>query len=155
VRPLLLAGLLLLGAAGPFDIPLFSTAAAPEAHGTARMVFAPSPFGASVTPDGTASYQVQLDLAGLPAPATLGAYNVYVAWAASSDLSTWYRLGTVANGASTVGLIELNKFLFVITAEADSLGAARKGPTVLHGIGPSSWLQSFISHPLFRGIPPD
>ena len=54
-----------------------------------------------------------------------------------------------------MGLIELNKFLLVITAEADSLGSARKGPTVLHGIAPSSWLQSFLSHPLFRGIPPE
>lgn len=155
MRTLLPAALLLLGAAGPFDIPLFSTATAPGAHGTARLVFAPSPFGVSVTPDGVASYQVQLALSGLPAPSTLGAFTTYVAWAATTDLSHWYRLGTVSNGASTVGLIELNKFLFVITAESDSLGAVRKGPTVLHGIAPSSWLQSFVSHPLFRGIPPD
>ncbi len=155
MRSLFLAGLHLLGAAGPFDIPLFSTSTAPDAHGTARLIFAPSPFGVTVTPDGVASYQVQLNLAGLPSPSSLGAFTTYVAWAATTDLSHWYRLGTVVNGASIVGLIELNKFLFVITAESDSLGSARKGPTVLHGIAPSSWLQSFVSHPLFRGIPPD
>lgn len=155
MKSLLAAALLLLGAAGPYDIQLQSTAAAPEARGTARLVFAPSPFGVSVTPDGVASYQVQLDLTGLPSPASLGSYTVFVAWAATTDLATWYRLGTVANGKSTVGPFELNKFLFVITAEADSAPAKRSGPTVMHGIGPSSWLQSFVSHPLFRGIPPE
>jgi hypothetical protein len=60
----------------------------------------------------------------------------------------------VANGRSLVGHADLNKFLLVITAEADSVPAAHKGPTVLHGTSPSGWLQSFLSHPLFRGIPP-
>lgn len=155
MRSLLAAGLLLVGTAGPFDIQLFPTAAAPDAEGTARLVFAPSPFGVALTPDGVASYDVRLELRGLPAPASLGRFTTYVAWAATTDLSRWYRLGSVGNGSHTVGHIELNKFLFVITAESDSAPAARKGPTVLHGIGPSSFLQSFVSHPLFRGIPPE
>ena len=29
---------------------------------------------------------------------------------------------------------------------------AHAGPTVLHGTSPSGWLQSFLTHPLFRGI---
>jgi hypothetical protein len=51
-----------------------------------------------------------------------------------------------------VGPVELNKFLLIITAEADTTGAAHAGPTVLHGTSPSGWLQSFLTHPLFRGI---
>ena len=48
-----------------------------------------------------------------------------------------------------------NKFLLVITAEAEQpLRRSHAGPTVLHGTSPSGWLQSFLSHPLFRGIPP-
>lgn len=155
MRRILAAGLLLLGAAGPFDIPLSNTTSAPDAHGTARLVFAASPFGVAVTPEGVASYDVRLELGGLPDPASLGGFTTYVAWAATTDLRRWYRLGTVGNGIHTVGRIELNKFLFVITAETDSQPAARTGPTVLHGLGPSSWLQSFVSHPLFRGIPPE
>ena len=58
------------------------------------------------------------------------------------------------NGTTVVGKAELNKFLIVITAEVDSLVATRKGPTVLHGPSPSTWLQSMLNHPLFRGIPP-
>jgi hypothetical protein len=90
----------------------------------------------------------------LPSAPSLGAYAAFVAWEVSTDLSTWHRLGTVTNGRSTVGQADMNKFLFVITAEADSLGAVHRGPTVLHGTSPSGWLQTFLSHPLFRGVPP-
>ena len=149
-----LAGLLLVGAAGPFDIPLRSTDTAPDARGAARLIYAPSPFGVAVTPDGTASYEIRLELSGLPDPASLGPYSSYVAWVTTTTLSHWHRLGTVRNGTTTVGRAELNKFLLVITAESDSLATTRQGPTILHGPSPSTWLQSLLNHPLFRGIPP-
>jgi hypothetical protein len=154
VKQVILAGLVLLGSANPFDVPLRSTSTAPTAKGSARLQFAPSPFGIAVTVDGRASYDVRFELAGLPEPSTLGGFTSYVAWMASTDLKLWHRLGTVRNGTTVVGQADLNKFLIVITAEADSMGATRKGPTVLHGPAPSTWLQSFLSHPLFRGIPP-
>ena len=147
------AGALLLGSAlGPYDIDLFATAKAPAAQGHARLVFAPSPFGVAVTEDGRASYDVQITASALPAPATLGQYTAYVAWVTSTDLSEWHRLGTVTNGTTTLGRAELNKFLLVITAEADSVATTHAGPTILHGNSPSGWLQSFLTHPLFRGI---
>ena len=138
---------------GPFDIPLHNTPKTPTATGHARLVFAASPFGIAVTADGRASYDVQIDAQGLPEPSTLGAYTTYVAWAVTTDLRRWERLGSVANGHNTVGRVELNKFLLVITAEASD-SPSHAGPTVLHGTSPSGWLQSFLSHPLFRGIPP-
>jgi hypothetical protein len=141
-------------AAGPFDIPLFNTPKAPDAHGNARLVYAASPFGVAVTADGHASYDVQVDASGLPDPATLGGFSTYVAWAASTDLSQWARLGVVKNGNSTVGHVEMNKFLLVITAESIATSPTHAGPTVLHGTSPSGWLQNFLTHPLFRGIPP-
>jgi hypothetical protein len=141
-------------AAGPFDIPLYNTPKAPTATGQARLVFASSPFGVAVTADGRASYDVQIDASGLPEPSSLGAYSTYVAWAVTTDLKEWNRLGVVMNGQNTVGRAELNKFLLVITAESIATPRAHVGPTVLHGTSPSGWLQSFLSHPLFRGIPP-
>jgi hypothetical protein len=143
---------LLLAAAGPYDIALHPTPAAPAAQGRARLVPTGSPFGADVTADGHASYDVAITASGLPGPARLGKFSTYVAWAVLPDLSRWERLGTVRNGASTVGPVTLNKFLLVITAEADSAPAAHAGPTVLHGTSPSGWLQSFVTHPLFRGV---
>jgi hypothetical protein len=147
-------GSLLGMAVGPYDIALFHTQTAPDARGSARLVSAASPFGVAVTPDGVASYDIQLTLSGLPEPSSLGQFTSYVVWVTTPDLSQWHRLGTTRNGTSTVGRAELNKFLVVITAEADSLATTRSGPTVLHGTSPSGWLQSFLSHPLFRGIPP-
>jgi len=139
---------------GPFDIPLRNTTRVPDAKGSARLVYADSPFGVAVTADGRARYDVQITASGLPDPASLGNYTVYVAWQVATDLSAWTRLGTVTNGTTTVGTIELNKFLLVITAEPDATVSTRSGPTVLNGNSPSSWLQSFLTHPLFRGIPP-
>ena len=147
----LLAAVLLLPL-GPYDIKLLNTPKTPTAQGTARLVFAPSPFGVTVTADGRSSYDVQLSLTGLPDPSTLGSYKAYVAWAATTDLSRWHRLGAVTNGSTTVGQVEFNKFLLVITAERDSSAAEHRGPTALHGISPSGWLQSLITHPLFRGV---
>lgn len=142
---------LLLGV-GPYDIPLFATPRAPSATGSARLVYAPSPFGVAVTADGRATYDIQITAANLPAPSSLGSYGAYVAWAATPDLAKWIRLGAVDNGTSTVGHVDLNKFLLVITAEADSASPKHAGPTVLHGTSPSGWLQSFLNHPMFRGI---
>jgi hypothetical protein len=138
---------------GPYDIALFNTPRAPDAKGSARLVFAPSPFGVAVTAGGHASYDVQLELSGLPEASSLGPYEAFVAWETTTDLSTWVRLGTVTNGTTTVGRAEFDKFLLVIAAET-SATSAHAGPTVLHGNSPSGWLQSFLSHPLFRGIPP-
>lgn len=142
----------LLLAAGPYDIPLFATPKAPAATGSARLVYASSPFGIAVTADGRAQYDIRVTAANLPPASSLGSYGAYVAWATTPDLATWIRLGTVHNGNSTVGHVDLNKFLLVITAEADSATAKHAGPTVLHGTSPSGWLQSFLNHPMFRGI---
>ena len=156
-RSLLAAAIPLCAAAsaldGPFDIALFNTQKSPGAEGRARLVFADSPFGVAVTADGRASYDVKIAAKGLPDPASLGPYATYVAWAASTDLTRWDRLGVVKNGDNTVGHATLDKFLLVIAAES-SAASAHAGPTVLHGTSPSGWLQSFLSHPLFRGIPP-
>jgi len=89
---------------------------------------------------------------GLQGHAALGAYKAYVAWAATPDLQHWDRLGTIRNGTSTVGHVNLDKFLLVITAESDSAPKTHVGPTVLHGTSPSGWLQSFLNHPMFRGV---
>jgi hypothetical protein len=150
----LLVATLVAHAEGPFDIPLFNTPKTAGAKGHARLVFAASPFGVAVTADGRAIYDVQVEVSGLPDPSTLGAYTQYVAWAVTTDLSRWERLGMITNGNNTVGHATLNKFLFVITAEPAAARGAHTGPTALHGTSPSGWLQSFLSHPLFRGIPP-
>jgi hypothetical protein len=140
------------GGKGPYDIPLRPGPKVPGARGSARLLFADSPFGVAVTQDGRHSYDIRITASGLPDPATLGAFRAFVAWEVSTDLTEWHRLGAVGNGTTTVGGAEWNKFLLVITAEPDSAPLAHSGPTVLHGNSPSGWLQRFLSHPLFRGV---
>lgn len=140
------------GGAGPYDIVLLPGPRVPGAEGAARLLFAASPFGVAVTADGRHVYDIRITARGLPDPRTLGAYHAYVAWEVTPELDQWHRLGAVANGTSLVGRAEWNKFLLVITAEADSTPAQHHGPTVLHGTSPSGWLQTFLTHPLFRGI---
>lgn len=153
LRSALVVTLLAGGAvAGPFDIVLRNTAKAPTAAGSARLVYAASPFGVAVTADGRSRHDILVTASGLPDPSTLGAYTAYVAWEVTPDLKAWTRLGVVTNGTSTVGQAEQNKFLLVITAEPSADAREHTGPTILHGISPSAWLQSFMSHPLFRGI---
>lgn len=159
MRGLAVAGCLALAAAGagpkpgPYDMALAPGPAAPTARGSARLLFADSPFGVAATADGRLRFDIRVTASGLPAPTALGAYHAYVAWEVSPDLSIWRRLGAISNGVSTVGVADRNKFLFVITAEADTIPAVHTGPTVLHGTSPSGWLQQFLSHPLFRGAP--
>lgn len=138
---------------GPFDIPMFATSRVPGATAHARLLYAPSPFGIAVTADGRAIYDARVTISALPTATALGPYTAYIAWAVTPDLSRWVRLGVVANGSSTVGPIDMNKFLLVIVAAPDSASTSHAGPTVLHGTSPSGWLQTFLSHPLFRGIP--
>ena len=137
---------------GPYDIALFNTPKSTTATGQARLVFASSPMDVAVTADGHARYDARVTVKGLPAPATLGAYTAYVAWAVTPDLTQWHRLGTVRNGTTMVGTADFNKFLFVITAEANATPDTHHGPVVLHGTSPSGWLQTFLTHPLFRGV---
>jgi hypothetical protein len=154
VKGLLLAGLLLVGGGGPYDILLLPTRSAPEARGEARLHYATSPFGVAVTPEGVARWTVRFSLEGLPPASTIGGAEGYVAWAASSNLREWDRLGTVRNGSATLGHVARNKFMVIITAEPDTTATTRRGTTVLSGVSPSSWLQSLLTHALFRGIPP-
>ena len=149
------AGLIALAGprpAGPYDIVLLPGSAVPAAQGAARLIFAQSPFGVAVTADGRHRYDMRITARDLPNPSTLGAYHHYVAWEVSTDLATWHVLGTVTNGTTTVGEASMNKFLVVITAEASAAPTAHAGPTVLHGTSPSGWLQTFLTHPLFRGV---
>jgi len=148
------AAIVALVVLGPYDIQLQNTPRTPNAQGTARLVFAESPFGVAVTADGHASYDVQLTVSGLPEPSTLGAYKAYVAWGVTTDLKQWRRLGAVANGRSTVGRVEFNKFMLVIAAESDSVVEKHAGPVALSGTSPSSFLQMFLTHPMFRGVAP-
>ena len=105
----------------------------PGASGYAELTPPASPFGAAVTVDGHHRFDLAVHLAGLPDPATLGGYTGYVAWATTPRLRPIVNLGPVANGRTAVGPVDLDKFLVILTAEADPDVPAWEGRIVLRG----------------------
>lgn len=124
-----------------YCVPLTPTDAAPGAAGAAHLHPSPSPFGASVSPEGVHSWELVLELQGLPDPGSLGPYRSYVAWATTPLLQPMMRLGPVGNGKAELGPVALNQFLILISAEASADHGTRTGPLVLRGSSASTRLQ--------------
>ena len=120
-----------------YCLPLFSTAKAPLASGTALLQLQPGPFGLSVTRDGRVLSRVVLTLSGLPDPATLGPYHSFVAWATTPDLDPGIPLGAVENGRTVTGPIALERFIIMVSAERSGRARTREGPLMLRGSSPS------------------
>jgi FtsP/CotA-like multicopper oxidase with cupredoxin domain len=91
-----------------------------------------------------------ITLANLPDPRTLGPYSAYIAWAVTSDLSRDVKLGAVTNGRTEVGVVGLNQFLLMITAERSADVMRRSGPAILNGTSPSWALQPHDALPITR-----
>jgi suppressor of ftsI len=123
-----------------YCLELFASASAGEAGGHVELRRAASPFTVAVTPDGRFAYELVARIEGLPDPASLGSYTTYVAWATPLEFDPVVRLGTVRNGDNDLGIVEFNKFLVLISAEASPDVSARAGPLVLRGRSPSSRL---------------
>ena len=78
---------------------------------------ASSPFTVSVDAAGHPLYELDISLAGLPDPRSVGPYTAYVAWAITSTLDQEVKLGEVRNGRTAAGVVRFNRFAVMITAE--------------------------------------
>ena len=138
-----------------YRIELLATERVVGATGVAWLRPPRSAFGVSVSEDGSFVYDVEVTTSGLPAPATLGPYRVYVAWVATPNLDQVKRLDAIAAGKPASGQVAWNKFMVFVTAEASAAGQRWAGPIVLRGMSASGYLQNFSSHPLVSGgVPP-
>ncbi|MXX22797.1 MAG: hypothetical protein F4Z93_06815, partial [Rhodospirillales bacterium] len=105
----------------------------PGAAGYVELTPPFSPFGVSVTVDGRHRFDLTFHIDGLPDPASLGDYTGYVAWATTPRLRPVVNLGPVGNGRTTVRPVDLEKFVVIVTAEADPDAPAWNGHIVLRG----------------------
>jgi suppressor of ftsI len=145
------------------DLYCLELAAPPGIAGPSGVVelgWAPGPFTIPVSVDGRLRYAPVAILAGLPAPASLGSYAIYVAWLATPVLHPVVKLGSVQNGRTNLPTIDLDKFLILITAEASIDVPEPTGRLVLRGASPSTRLQppdllQFTVGALPRGHPLD
>ncbi len=111
-----------------------------EAAGLVELGHVPGPFTVAVTPDGRPRHRLTVSVSGLPAPGSLGKYRTYVAWVAPPLMHPMRRLGEMANGRADVGVVDLEKFVFLITAEASGGVREPAGRVVLRGQSPSTRL---------------
>ncbi|HEY9015810.1 MAG TPA: multicopper oxidase family protein, partial [Gemmatimonadales bacterium] len=110
-----------------------------NARGRVELAQPAGPFTVSLTRDGRPRYQLILSAEGLPAPGSLGA-RVLVAWVTSPSMESVQRMGVVRNGRTTLGTVELEKFVVLITAEPGA-GVAEPGKRiVLRGQSPATRL---------------
>lgn len=141
----LLAALLALAQGGHpqvYSIDLVPTPDLRSVEGTVHLGRSQTPFGVSVSADGHHRYELSMKLEGLPDPGTLGDYSVYVAWVTTPLMHPLVKLGDVQNGNNpSLGQVELNQFVVLVSAEASSDVTAREGRLVLRGRSPSMSIQ--------------
>lgn len=137
------------GAPELFTFALAPTAHANGARATARLRFAPSPFGVAVTRDGRHAYALELETRGL----RQGAGTVAVVWAATPELDRVEKLGTLDGSGALGARVAMNKFLLFVTAEASADVERWSGPILLRGIAPSGRMHSMAGHGPFEGEP--
>ena len=97
-----------------------------------------TPFGVAVNAAGNHLYEGILTLEGLPDPASLGDYSHIVAWLATPLFDRVVRLGPVGNGTRSIGEIDFNKFMILVTAEARPDPPEWEGRLLLRATSPSA-----------------
>jgi suppressor of ftsI len=108
--------------------------------GTVELGHVPGPFTVALTGDGFPRHRLVLAAAGLPVASRLGRFRTYVAWVAPPSMHPIRRLGTVGNGRTELGDVDLEKFVVLVTAEAGASGKEPEGRVVLRGQSPSTRL---------------
>lgn len=112
-----------------------------------------SPFGVSVSADGSYAYDVRLVLDDLPeAPAG----SAWAVWLTKSDLSEITFAGTLDRGTDLVGRVRWNKFLAIVTLESAEAVAVEggprrwQGPVVTRGMSRSGMMHTMAGHGPFQ-----
>ncbi|MBT8404500.1 MAG: hypothetical protein KJP18_11620 [Gemmatimonadetes bacterium] len=121
--------------------------------GTAAVTFAPSPFGVSVSPDGSYALDVHLSFENLrEAPGG----GVWAVWLTKSDLSEISYAGELTPGEAFAGRASWNKFLAIVTLEdpahvsGDEPPARWAGPVVTRGMSRSGMMHTMAGHGPFQ-----
>jgi hypothetical protein len=134
-----------------YAIDLISTKkirGARRASGIGNVMYAPSPFGVSVSSTGHYVYDLDIQLEKIDA----GLDGQLVAWVTTTDLKEIRLLGPLNETFQTQGRVDFNKFLVVITLEpsGESIGEMWTGPVVLRGMSRSGLMHTKAGHGPFQ-----
>ncbi len=140
-------------ATGPdyYHFPMVSTRRVPgtgNATGFGEIVFTQSPFGISLTEDGSYQYDFTLRFERLK-PARAG---TYVVWTTTPELDRVVLAGELADPAAFSGKVAWNKFLVVVTLESafDPDATTWTGPIVTRGMSRSGMMHTMAGHGPFE-----
>jgi hypothetical protein len=143
----------LIGTSTYYEIALVTTkriAGTGLAKGTAQVNFAASPFGISVSPEGSYIYDLKLQVERLK-PSKKG---VYTAWVSTPNLDEIKRLGVFDDSFALSARVEWNKFLVIITLEPSAEATDTwQGPIILRGISRSGLMHTLAGHGPFEMEP--
>lgn len=133
-----------------YEIPLVTTKRVPGsglAKGTARVNFAASPFGVSVSREGSYIQDLEIRVERLNPPKK----GVLTAWVSTSEIDHVKRLGVLDESFALSGRVEWNKFLIIITLEpSDEATKTWEGPIVLRGLSRSGLMHTLAGHGPFE-----
>lgn len=144
----------LAASGGSTDLYCIELIGAPgfEASGSAELSWVEGPFTVGVSPDGTQAWRLRLALRNLPDTLLHGGSSGFVAWAASPTMTSVVRLGAVREGETDLGPVALDRFLVLISAEADTTARSWRGRIVLRGESASNRLRPADNYQFFLGL---
>ena len=141
------------GECGPdyYRFPMVSTRRVPgtgNAAGVGEVAFAKSPFGVSLTPDGSYLYDFTVRFERLRPPRD----GAYVVWTTTPELDRIVLAGELADPAAFSGKVAWNKFLVVVTLEPefDPEATVWTGPIVIRGMSRSGMMHTMAGHGPFE-----
>lgn len=124
-----------------------------SARGVGELLFAPSPFGISLTADGSYLYRLRLTLEGLPVRRN----HEYQVWITTPEVDRVESLGSLSGDGTLLGEVSWNKFVIVVTLEPTTADGAERGakemwtgPIVMRGMSRSGKMHSMAGHDPFQ-----
>ena len=103
-----------------------------------------SPFAVTLGPDGSYVYDVHVSLDRMNAPPR----GHLVAWVTTPEIDQVERIGTLDENLRASGQVRWNKFLVVVTweAEDDPDAAMWSGPVAFRGMSRSGMMHTMVGH---------
>jgi hypothetical protein len=131
-----------------YAIELFTTRSVPGtglAQGTVEVsVSGSSPFSVALGPDGSYVYDLELSIGRMRVPRQ----GRLIAWVTTPEIDRIERLGALDDNLRTRGSVSWNKFIVVVTLEAEDDAAAAQwsGPIVFRGMSRSGLMHTMVGH---------
>ncbi len=118
--------------------------------GVGIVTFSKSPYGVSVSPEGTYRLDIRLALAKIKQPKK----GTLTAWATKDDLTEVTRLGALDASLRASGQVDWNKFLLVVTLEpSPEPSDVWSGPVVMRGMSRSGLMHTLAGHGPYQQEP--